>query len=230
MTQWTQLYAGWYDFQVFTMICIPVAAVFFALMYYLFYRKTHPDSFSRFALKPVIFVGLVACFTPLWIRGCENETRTKAYINNSATNIASFFGSDKSLHRFAPYDNQEGKINGSGFFIFGTGVIEINGVNKTVPSVKFAWNSNDGFLINSTLPLSRARVVLSENVQAPKVRFILNQKKMLGDERTSHFWNHPGYLYEQFNDSYQNIIDQYMTFAVITVRPDQWPAQFTQPF
>ena len=112
---------------------------------------------------------------------------------------------EHKLRKIAERTDVNSKISGS-FFLFVGG---LNGKAETTVSVKFAWEMNDGTYALSSLPLEKIRVKLDENATTPTIKFRWTR-------------SYP-------NPEVQELMDNYVIYAVISVRESDWPVQVNLP-
>lgn len=117
------------------------------------------------------------------------------------------FNGDHKLRRIAERTDINSQISGA-FFMFVGGV---SGSTSTSVSVKFAWQMNDGVYAYSSLPLEKIRVNPDENATTPTIKF-----RWRG-------WNY------NWAPQVQDLMDNYVTYAVITIREKDWPVQINMP-
>jgi hypothetical protein len=99
-------------------------------------------------------------------------------------------------------------ISGS-FFLF---VGNLNSTTKTTIAVKFAWKMNDGiYYALSSLPLEKIRVKFDEKAITPTIKFRWRP------------WNGNG------TAQIQDLMENYVLYAVITAREKDWPIQVNLP-
>ena len=133
----------------------------------------------------------------------EEKTRT-AELN------ALFLG-ERPLRKMLTSQNIEGRFNG-GYFLFGDAIAGEVGVQQ---SVSFAWQSKNETWQISRLPLERLRVRFNENASSPVIRFTVDHcGASLVDIR----------CYPM-----QQLINECVTDAVITVREQDWPINISLP-
>lgn len=128
-----------------------------------------------------------------------------------------FFGGEHQIQKLVPTVSQEGYLSG-GFFLF---VGSINGSTHTEHKVKFAWKSSvDDSYILSSFPLEKIRIRFDTKIETPTVRFQLNCKSLECD----------GDWALKYGYGQQYVIDRgHIEYAVITVKPEHWPAKIQMP-
>ena len=114
---------------------------------------------------------------------------------------------EHKLRKMAERMDVNSRISGS-FFIFVGG---LSGTTKTTVSVKFAWEMNDGIYAFSSLPLEKIRVKLDEKATTPTIKFLWRR------------WQGRG------TPEVQGLMDDYVSYAVVTVRESDWPTQVSLP-
>ena len=136
--------------------------------------------------------------------------------------IKQLFEGKHSLQRLVQFTSQEGKLSGSGFFLLGSGIMEIKGKTQTKQFVKFAWESTDKTFIISSISLEKVRIRLDNNIEIPTAEFQLrcdnnNNIYSCGD-------------YELQNHGSQKVIDNGWVLSVtFTVKPNDWPPKLQMP-
>jgi hypothetical protein len=113
-------------------------------------------------------------------------------------------GGEHKLRKMTERTDVSLEISG-GFFLFG------GHANGSVLSVKFAWEMNDGTYALSSLPLEKIRVKFDEQITSPTIKF--------------RWRRYDGEVAPQT----QNLMDYYVSYALITIRESDWPAQIELP-
>jgi hypothetical protein len=126
---------------------------------------------------------------------------------NAPSKAEPILAGEHQLRKMAERTEVNSRISG-GFFLFVGG---ISGTTQTAVNVKFAWKMNDGTYAISSLPLERIRVRIDENVAAPTIKF---RWRPFGGEWTPQ----PQYL-----------MDNYVSYALITAKESDWPVQVSLP-
>ena len=98
----------------------------------------------------------------------------------------------------------------AGFFLF---VGAFNAKTKTIISVKFAWEMNDGIYAVSSLPLEKIRIKIDERVAGPTIKFCWKR------------WNGSN----SAKSNISKLMNDYVYYAVVTVRESNWPIQVHLP-
>jgi len=157
----------------------------------------------------VLFLALGLLFAAV---GCSEQPPQK-------TSVQKFFEGEHIIQKMMPFISQEGHISGSGAFFLFAGAASITGQQSTKYEVKFAWKSNeDDTFVISSFPLEKIRVKLNPGAKYPVVSFKIYQGTEDGSALMSH-----GY-------GQQEVIDRgYIEYALITVRPEDWPLHIQMP-
>lgn len=135
-----------------------------------------------------------------------------------------FFAGNNVIQRMMPNTTEKTSFGVSGFFLFGSGAIGGSGHSESVLSVTFSWKPQpESSFIITTLPLKKVRVQFSDSIQTPTVSFKLIY--------ITDAWTHLCYnaVTGQSEQGPEWILDNYLAYAVITVRPENWPTKIQMP-
>lgn len=111
------------------------------------------------------------------------------------------------LRRMVPTEETNSNLSG-GYFLF---YAEIKGETQTSQLVKFAWLMNDGISYSiSSLPLEKIRVQFNDTISVPTIRYRWK-------------WASQGL------EDIQLYMDNFVHYAVVTVREEDWPVQINLP-
>lgn len=117
------------------------------------------------------------------------------------------FAGEHRLRKLAVETNLEGKVS-ERYFLFIGG---LEGTVKTISSVKFAWQMNDGTYAISSLPIEKIRVNLDESAEAPTIKFRWQAYHALA----------PPLL--------ENLMKNNVMYVVVTVKESDWPMHIEMP-
>lgn len=160
---------------------------------------------------------LLVVFLSIFSFGCDNS-----YENNLNYNIKArgTFNGSHELRKLTEGSFQTETVSGSGFFFFGTGLVDLSGEKSTNNNIIFAWE-NKGEYIISSVPLERVRIRLDPDINIPSVQFVFN------DDFTS---NRSGYYDDVLiRCGQQYIVDRNLLYVILMVNPEQWPTNISMP-
>ncbi len=136
-----------------------------------------------------------------------------------------------------------GHISG-GFFLFMGGISgdykEGTETKSITTHVRFAWEIKDNTYIITTLPLERVRIKIVKNIEAPTISFFLD--KFAVDEAFHSVVNRwaaaerqkievergLGRIFENYFNP-NGALSNYLVYATITVKSENWPANINLP-
>lgn len=136
----------------------------------------------------------------LFMVGCEQPPQPPSQAEQ-------ILNGEHMLRKMAERMDVSSRISGS-FFLF---VGDLSGTTKTTISVKFAWEMNDGTYALSSLPLEKIRVKLDKKATTPTIKFRWRPYICCGTAQI------------------QTLMDDYVSYAVVTVRESDWPVQVNLP-
>ncbi len=148
----------------------------------------------------VVLVLLVGLFVMVFMVGCEKKTEQPSQAEQ-------ILKDEHILRKMAERTDVNSNISAS-FFLFVGGFSE---TTKTTVSVKFAWKMNDGTYALSSLPLEKIRVKLDESTTTPTIKFRWRPWKLCRTPQV------------------QDLMDDYVLYAVVTVKENDWPVQVSLP-
>ena len=146
------------------------------------------------------FVSLMVLLAALFALGCRPQPKPPSQAEL-------ILGGEHKLHKMTEQSQLNPTLSGR-FFLFSGSV---NGLIKTDVFVKFAWEMNDGTYALSSLPLEKIRVKFDEQITSPMIKFRWRRYDGEGTPQT------------------QNLMDYYVSYALITIRESDWPAQIDLP-
>ena len=116
---------------------------------------------------------------------------------------------EHELRKMAERVETASRVSGSFFLVVG----DFTATTKTKVLIKFAWKMNDGrtYAISS-LPLEKIRVEPDEKVMTPTIKFRWRPYPILNNTPQP-----------------QELMDDYVVYAVITAREEDWPIQINLP-
>lgn len=118
---------------------------------------------------------------------------------------------EHGLRKMAERIGTESKTSASFFLIAGN----FKSSTSTETLIKFAWKMNDGTYAFSSLPLEKFRVRFEETASVPTVKFRWRSSNC----------GCPSDRVRQI----QELMDDYVLYALLTVRESDWPTQITLP-
>jgi hypothetical protein len=153
--------------------------------------------------KNYFFLSIIILFFSTILLSCNNENQTDTDV------VGSTLRGTHALRKLAEMNIQDNRTKRD-FFIF-TGSMNVE--NNSSPGVSFAWEQNDSTYILSTLPLNRIRIRFNEAINTPIIKFR---------------W-YPGSPYHLIKDDMEKIMKNYIIYAVIYTKRDNWPEQIQLP-
>jgi len=135
----------------------------------------------------------------LFMVGCDEQLPSRA---------EPILKGEHKLRKMAERTDVNSRISGSFFLLVG----DLSGTMKTTVSVKFAWEMNDGVYALSSLPLEKIRVKLDEKATTPTIKFR---------------WR--PYTYHHAPVEIQDLMNNYVFYAVVTVKESDWPVHVNLP-
>ncbi len=155
---------------------------------------------NRVIVTLVLLVGI-------FVVGCvsreENSHVSQPYISQAEPILKG----EHKLRKMIQQTGTNSEISGSFFLCIG----DLYGSTKTIVSVKFAWEMNDGTYAISSLPLEKIRVKIDENATIPTIKFRWRE------------WNN------STTPQTQELMDNNILYAVITTKSNDWPIQVNFP-
>jgi len=146
-----------------------------------------------------IGTALVLLVVGLFLVGCERPL----------SQAESILRGNHKLRKMSERLETNSKISGSFFLIVG----ELSGSTTTRLLTKFAWEMNDGTYALSSLPLEKIRVRFDERATTPTIKFQWRPRRS---------WR--GRIAQV-----QSLMDDYVLYALVTVREGDWPVQVNLP-
>ena len=139
-----------------------------------------------------------------FMAGCKREK-----VEPLPSPAESILGGEHELRKMTERTEINSRASGS-FFLF---VGDFSSTAKTDIKVKFAWKMNDGKIYAiSSLPLEKMRVQFDNQISTPTIKFR---------------WRR--YPFVNRTPQPQELIDNYVVYALITAREEDWPAQVNLP-
>lgn len=165
-------------------------------------------------------ISFFAAMLMVLFTGCLVEDREEIKYR---TVTEQYFAGDHAIHRMMPTNTEKASMGG--FFFLGTGVV--SGSEKSEPSVTFSWrpNGQEAFLI-TTLPLSKIRPQFSDSVASPTVTFHIIDLQEMTKWTKYDCWKA---VSGQSTRGPEYVLDNYLAYALITVRPEDWPVKIQMP-
>ena len=108
----------------------------------------------------------------------------------------------------------------SGFFVFGTGMLNGNSKTQSHATVTFAFLEADGVYTIETFPLDKVRVDVNDRIEIPTVRFQMASYKGRCCDPTKD-WT----LWDRIEHSSEIVVRH----VILSVHPDQWNPQYEMP-
>lgn len=115
---------------------------------------------------------------------------------------------EHKLRKMAERTDTNSRISASFFILVGS----YSSTTETKTAVKFAWEMNDGTYALSSLPLEKIRVKLDEKATVPTIKFR---------------WRPYCRCYNE--PQVQELMDNNVCYAVVTVKESDWPVQVNLP-
>jgi len=146
-----------------------------------------------------IGIGLIL-LVGLFVIGCAEQPKRPSQAEH-------ILNGEHRLRKMSERREVDSSISGGFFLIIG----ELNASTTTRVSVKFAWEMNDGTYAISSLPLEKIRVKIDKEVATPTIKF-----------RWRRWERHS-------TPQIQKLMDDYIIYALITVKESDWPIQIKLP-
>lgn len=139
------------------------------------------------------------------VYGCQRGMDRDAAAENQR--VVSFLQGQHPLRKIVEWTDRSAHVNG-GFFLF---LGSISADSKETGKIRFAWRMSDSIYAMSTMPIDRIRVRIDDRAVVPTIAFTW------ADYR-------PYRYYEP-----QDMIDNYVVHATVTVRDTDWPVRIKMP-
>lgn len=132
--------------------------------------------------------------------GCDNDRKPEV------PQAEQILKGEHRLRKMAERTDVKSRTASSSFLVFG-------GLSTTIEtnlSVKFAWEMNDGTYAISSLPIEKIRIKFDEKAIVPTIKFRWYRCHVLCED-------------------VQKLMNDNVSYAVVTVREEDWPVQVNLP-